>query len=289
VYVPVKAARPTLAGAEAPAASPSTIERVRATEPVAPPPVSLLTDDSASIQPGDRVLLVVENDLSFAQILMDLARERGFKAVVAARGVAGLTAAQKYRPAAITLDINLPDVDGWRVLERLKDASTLRHIPVHVITTDDERERALRMGAMGALVKPLKSREALDEVFERIEVLLQPTPRSLVIVDGEPGRRAAIGALLVGTQVDVRAFATGAEPARSRDRRPICWSSGRISPTSRARSSSRRSHSRRIWPTSPSWRIRPRIWRPRRVSSSSIWPTACRSRTCALSSGWWTR
>jgi CheY-like chemotaxis protein len=228
VYVPVKAARSALAGAEAAPPSPSMpsmiIEPIRATEaePLAPPPaVSLLTDDSANVQPGDRVLLVVENDLSFAQILMDLARERGFKAVVAARGVAGLTAAQKYRPAAITLDINLPDVDGWRVLERLKDAATLRHIPVHVITTDDERERALRMGAMGALVKPLKSREALDEVFERIEILLKPTPRSLVVVDGDPGRRAAIGALLVGTLVDVRAFATGAEALLAlRDHRP---------------------------------------------------------------------
>jgi signal transduction histidine kinase/CheY-like chemotaxis protein/HAMP domain-containing protein len=223
VYVPVKAARSALAGAEAAPPSPSMIEPIRATEAeLAPPPaVSLLTDDSANVQPGDRVLLVVENDLSFAQILMDLARERGFKAVVAARGVAGLTAAQKYRPAAITLDINLPDVDGWRVLERLKDAATLRHIPVHVITTDDERERALRMGAMGALVKPLKSREALDEVFERIEILLKPTPRSLVVVDGDPGRRAAIGALLVGTLVDVRAFATGAEALLAlRDRRP---------------------------------------------------------------------
>jgi CheY-like chemotaxis protein len=183
--------------------------------------VSLLTDDSARVQPGDRVLLVVENDLSFAQILMDIAREKGFKAVVASRGVAALTAAQKYRPAAITLDINLPDVDGWRVLERLKDAADLRHIPVHVITTDDERERALRMGAMGALVKPLKSREALDEVFERVERLLKPTPRVLAVVDGDGGRRATVGELLAGAEVEVLSFATGAEALLGlRDARP---------------------------------------------------------------------
>ncbi len=221
VYVPLKAARPALTGAET---APPSLEPLRATElePVAPPPaVSLLTDDSANIQPEDRVLLVVENELSFAQILMDLARERGFKAVVAARGVAGLTAAQKYLPAAITLDINLPDVDGWRVLERLKDAATLRHIPVHVITTDDERERALRMGAMGALVKPLKSREALDEVFERIEYLLEPTPRSMVVVDSDAGRRQAVGELMAGIPVEVNAFATGAEALIGlRDHRP---------------------------------------------------------------------
>jgi signal transduction histidine kinase/CheY-like chemotaxis protein/HAMP domain-containing protein len=224
VYVPLKGGRSVLTNAGEPVASSSTSDWVRATEPEpAPPPpaVSLLTDDSAHVQPEDRVLLIVENDLSFAQILMDLTRERGFKAVVASRGVAGLTAAQKYRPAAITLDINLPDVDGWRVLERLKDSSTLRHIPVQVITTDDERERALRMGAMGALVKPLKSREALHEVFERIERLLEPAPRILAIVDGDAARRAAVVEILTGTEVEVRSFATGAEALRGlRDKRP---------------------------------------------------------------------
>jgi signal transduction histidine kinase/DNA-binding response OmpR family regulator/HAMP domain-containing protein len=223
VYVPVKAPRPVLSGAEA-APSPAVVEGARPVEPEPLPPapaVTLLTDDSADVQAGDRVLLIVENDLSFAQILLDLARERGFKAVVASRGVSALTAAQKYRPDAITLDINLPDVDGWRVLERLKDAATLRHIPVHVITTDDERERALRMGAMGALVKPLKSREALDEVFERIERLLKPTPRILAVADGDAARRAEVGELLAGTEVEVRFFATGAEVLLGlRDMRP---------------------------------------------------------------------
>jgi signal transduction histidine kinase/CheY-like chemotaxis protein/HAMP domain-containing protein len=221
VHIPVKTARSSpVAG---PSPSPSMMEPVRAAEiePLTPAPVSVLTDESANLKPEDRVLLVVENDLSFAQILMDMARERGFKAVVATRGIASLTAAQKFRPAAITLDINLPDLDGWRVLERLKDAATLRHIPVYVITTDDEGERALRMGAIGALIKPLKSREALDAVFERIDVLLEPTPRSMVVVDGNPQRRSAVRELLSGTQVDVRAFATGAEAMLGlRDHRP---------------------------------------------------------------------
>jgi signal transduction histidine kinase/DNA-binding response OmpR family regulator/HAMP domain-containing protein len=220
VYVPAKPPRAIPAGPEL-AATPIASIRAPETEPFAPPPaVTLLTDDSANVRDEDRVLLIVENDLSFAQILMDVARERGFKAIVAARGVAGLTAAQKYRPAAVTLDINLPDLDGWRVLERMKDAVALRHIPVHVITTDDERERALRMGAMGALVKPLKSTEALDEVFEKIEDLLDE-PRKMVVVDGDAGRRAAIGELVAGTRVEVQGFGSGAEALMGvRDSRP---------------------------------------------------------------------
>ncbi len=176
---------------------------------------------SVSSNLGDRVLLIVENDGSFAQILMDLARERGFKAVVATRGIAGLTAAQRYRPAAITLDINLPYVGGWRILERLKDAASLRHIPVYVITTDDERERALRMGAMGALIKPLKSREALEEAFERIESLLASPRRDLFVVDGDAEKRASVGALLAGSAAEVRSAASGSEALLAlRERRP---------------------------------------------------------------------
>jgi CheY-like chemotaxis protein len=210
VYVPVKAARPALADVDSLLPSLEAVREADPELPAPPPAVTLLTDDSANLQAEDRVLLIVENDLSFAQILMDLARERGFKAVVAARGVAGLTAAQKYQPAAVTLDINLPDVDGWRVLERLKDAAALRHIPVYVITTDDERERALRTGAMGALIKPLKSREALEEVFDRFESFLEPS-RKMVILDGDPVRRAAVEELVAGTAVQVRSFSTGAE------------------------------------------------------------------------------
>jgi CheY-like chemotaxis protein len=185
------------------------------------PEAGLVADDSANIQQGDRILLIVENDLSFAQILMDLARERGFKAVVAPRGLAGLTAAQKYQPAAVTLDINLPYVSGWRILDRLKDAVYLRHIPVYVITTDDERERALRMGAMGALIKPLKSRGALEEAFDRIERLLGTARRELFVVDADANRVAAIEKMFAGTAVDVRSAASGATALLAlRERRP---------------------------------------------------------------------
>ncbi len=105
-------------------------------------------DDVNSIQNGDRVLLIVENDSNFAHFLYDTAHEHNFKALVAARGSVALAMARTYKPSAITLDIHLPDIDGWRVLRRLKDDSETRHIPVQIITTEEERERGLRMGAM---------------------------------------------------------------------------------------------------------------------------------------------
>ena len=85
-------------------------------------------------------LLIVENDPHFAHFLFDIAHEHGFKAVVSGRGAVAIQIAREIKPAAITLDINLPDFDGWRVLDRLKDDPATRHIPVQIITTDEETE-----------------------------------------------------------------------------------------------------------------------------------------------------
>ena len=98
-------------------------------------------DDRDDIQPGDRVLLIVENDLGFARFLLDAAREQGFKGLVTSLGAAALALAREYKPDAITLDIFLPDIDGWRVLERLKNDLATRHIPV-CVDLDRRRPRA---------------------------------------------------------------------------------------------------------------------------------------------------
>src|SRR4029434_7138363 len=105
----------------------------------APLGASMFADDSGNIQIDDRVLLIVENDAHFAHFLFELAHENGFKALVASRGSAAVTMAREVKPHAITLDINLPDIDGWRVLDRLKEDMSTRHIPVHIITTEEER------------------------------------------------------------------------------------------------------------------------------------------------------
>ena len=106
-----------------------------------------VNDDSDQIQTGDRVVLIVENDVNFARVLLDVVHESGFKGVIALQGSTTFALAHQYQPDAITLDILLPDVDGWTVLDLLKHNPDTRHIPVHVISVAEERERSLRQGA----------------------------------------------------------------------------------------------------------------------------------------------
>ena len=114
-----------------------------------------LTDDRQNIQPGEAVLLIIEDDAKFGRILLDLAHDRGFKAVVSATGSGALPLVRRFSPALITLDINLPDMDGWRLLDILKRSPDTRHIPIHIISVDDPRERGLQMGAFSVLEKPV--------------------------------------------------------------------------------------------------------------------------------------
>jgi HAMP domain-containing protein/signal transduction histidine kinase/DNA-binding response OmpR family regulator len=168
-------------------------------------------DDANSLFPGDRVLLIVENDVNFSRYLLEMAHEYGFKAVIAARGSTALTLAREIKPDVITLDINLPDIDGWRVLDRLKDDVETRHVPVQIITTEEERERGLRMGAMGALIKPLKTREALDQVFVRIKGLTEPRKGRVLLVQPDEILRAATIDLISSDDVEIRAVTNGAD------------------------------------------------------------------------------
>jgi HAMP domain-containing protein/signal transduction histidine kinase/CheY-like chemotaxis protein len=165
-----------------------------------------ITDDSANILPGDKVLLIVENDASFAKFLLDTSREHGFKAVIAPRGALAISIARELHPAAITLDINLPDIDGWHVLNRLKDDPLTRHIPVQIITTEEEYFRGLRMGAIGGLAKPVKTKESLDQTFNRIRNAIERTHRTIVLVHpDEPARKTVVDAL-TGSDVDIHAI-----------------------------------------------------------------------------------
>src|SRR5438034_5476729 len=118
----------------------------------AEPPAEEVEDDRHDIGPNDRVLLVIEDDPPFARVLLEQAHARGFKAVVAARGAAAIALARRLQPHAITLDIRLPDIDGWRILNQLKQDLATRHIPVHVISVQEEPERLAR-GAVGIAVK----------------------------------------------------------------------------------------------------------------------------------------
>jgi HAMP domain-containing protein/signal transduction histidine kinase/DNA-binding response OmpR family regulator len=157
-------------------------------------------DDRETVHPGDRTLLIVENDLAFARVLLESARERGFKGIVTSQGTAALTLVNELQPAAILLDIFLPDIEGWRVLSRLKNDLATRHIPVHVISTEEARDRALDSGARRFIAKPIQSRKAVDEVLEEIYEYTASALRRLLVVEPDPLRLAAIREYLAGLQ-----------------------------------------------------------------------------------------
>ena len=173
-------------------------------------------DDRDAIVEGDRVVLIVEDDLSFVNILKDMAHEKGFKCLAATRGDVGVAIARRYQPDAITLDINLPIMDGWTVLDRLKHDPATRHIPVHIISLLEEAHRGMRLGAMAHLAKPVE-REALEQAFSSIAGFIDRKVRNLLIVEDNDVERQSIVELIGNGDVKSTAVATGAEALAALD------------------------------------------------------------------------
>ncbi len=169
-----------------------------------------IDDDRNLIHPGDRVLLIVEDDVTFARILVDMAHERGIKVLVALRGGTALTLAREFAPGAITLDITLPDMAGWTILDRLKYEPATRHIPVHVITGDENRRRGLALGALTYLEKSVTT-DNLNVAFDTIHHSLERRVRKLLIVAPEEQRRIAWRDALGGGDVETIAVSSGGE------------------------------------------------------------------------------
>ncbi|HZI15137.1 MAG TPA: response regulator, partial [Myxococcus sp.] len=199
-----------------PPSPPAVAENSHVLDAALPPQVdSLLApvtveDDREHIREGDRVLLIIEDDLKFARIMVQLAREKGFKALVATRGDTGLSMANEYKPHAITLDIQLPVVDGWSVLDRLKRNPRTRHIPVHVISVMD-KHLGNAQAAFGYLTKPV-SKEGLERVFTQLAKFLERKERRLLVVEDDDVQRDSLVKLLSeGGDVAVTAVATGEE------------------------------------------------------------------------------
>ncbi|HEV7844114.1 MAG TPA: ATP-binding protein, partial [Pyrinomonadaceae bacterium] len=172
--------------------------------------VGEVSDDRYEIVDGERVVLIVEDDINFAGILLDLAREKGFKGLVATRGDSALQLARKYRPDAITLDIKLPDRDGWTVLDRLKHDPNTSHIPVHIISGEEQRQRALHLGAITHLQKPV-SREDLANAFDGIATFADKRVKRLLVVEDDDTQRMSIVELIGNGDVVTTAVATGEE------------------------------------------------------------------------------
>ena len=172
--------------------------------------VEQILDDRGELQPGDTVLLIVEDDPHYARILLDLAHDEGFKVVVAMRGDDALDLAAEYNPTAISLDIFLPDMLGWTVLSQLKHSTRTRHIPVQIITLDEDRQHGLARGAFSYVTKPT-SVEGVQTALSKVKDYVQPRRKRLLVIEDNAAEQMSIQALLGHSDIEILAAHTGAE------------------------------------------------------------------------------
>ncbi|QYF94520.1 response regulator [Massilia sp. PAMC28688] len=185
----------------APAAAPSS---------AAPAVTAQFPDDRARERDGARTVLVIEDDVTFARILFDLAHEMQYHCLVAHNAADGLRTAHELLPDAILLDLGLPDGSGLDVLQKLKDDPEARHIPVHIVSANDRADAALQLGAVGYVVKPA-TRERLREVFQTLEGKFTQKLKRVLLVEDDERQRESVVQLIGGEDVEIRAVATGAE------------------------------------------------------------------------------
>jgi len=169
-----------------------------------------INDDGDNIEQDDRVILVIEDDLNFAEILFKFSHENGFKCVHAGDGETGLALAEKYMPNAIILDIKLPGIQGWQVLDALKSHARLRHIPVHIMTAEEETMEAYKKGAIGYLTKPIE-KEHLTQAFTKIQSMTSGEMKNLLIIEDDEKQRISIQRLIGNSDVTTTAVANGKE------------------------------------------------------------------------------
>jgi CheY-like chemotaxis protein len=169
-----------------------------------------IPDDRDAIIPGDTTLLIVEDDPSYARILSDLAHENGFKVLIAMRGTDALELVRKYQPTAVSLDVFLPDMLGWTVLSQVKQNPATRHIPVQIITLDEDRQHGLARGAFSFIGKPT-SAEGLNAALSRIKEYAMPRRKRLLVVEDDASEQLSIRELLGTNGVEIVTAATGTE------------------------------------------------------------------------------
>ncbi|HKQ26353.1 MAG TPA: HAMP domain-containing protein [Burkholderiales bacterium] len=174
-------------------------------EPEFQPEANEAGDDRSDLKLDDLSLLIVENDLSFAKVLLEAARRQGFKGLVAGTAASALSLIKEYQPSVMTLDIFLPDMQGWRILDRLKADLSTRHIPVCVVSTDDSRERAFNSGAIGFITKPVASGEVIDTALTQLKTFVTRTKKKVLVLMAEGGERDDLVRRLSVEDIDVMA------------------------------------------------------------------------------------
>jgi CheY-like chemotaxis protein/signal transduction histidine kinase len=209
LYLPLRYAGPSIALRPAPVST-------RAQYAPAPLPAGLtervepIKDDRTEIEPGDPVLLIVEDDPHYARIIVDLARDKGFKVLLAVRGTDALALAEEFRPAAVSLDVFLPDMLGWTVLSQLKQNPLTRHIPVQIITLDEDRQHGLARGAFSFVTKPTTT-EGVEAALTRIKEYIAPRRKRLLVLEDNAAERMSIIELLGSDDIEIITADTGAE------------------------------------------------------------------------------
>src|SRR5208282_3245345 len=202
-----------------PSASKLAMSDWKGTSPAAPlqlsnmvvserPVVEQIADDRDNLQPDDAVLLIVEDDPHYVRVLCDLSRDKGFKVLVALRGTEALTLAREFHPTAVSLDVFLPDMLGWTVLNHLKQDPATRHIPVQMLTLDEDRHHGLARGAFAFVTKPTTP-EGLESALSRIKEYATPRRKRLLVVEDNLGEQLSIKALLDYDDIDVTVVSTG--------------------------------------------------------------------------------
>jgi CheY-like chemotaxis protein/signal transduction histidine kinase/HAMP domain-containing protein len=171
-------------------------------------PVDQIPDDRLNLQAGDTILLIVEDDPHYARILVDLARDKGFKVLVAVRGADALDLAKQYQPTAVSLDVFLPDMLGWTVLSQLKQNALTRHIPVQIITLDEDRQHALARGAFSFVTKPATT-DGVEAALSRIKEYAKPRRKRLLVVEDNAAEQMSIAELLGHDDIEILTATTG--------------------------------------------------------------------------------
>src|SRR5258705_7234118 len=206
LYLPLKYSGPTVAPrSPAPSAFTPALQVAATQERV----VEQLPDDRLSLEPGDTILLIVEDDPHYARVLIDLAHDKGFKVLVAARGAEALDLAKQFQPTAVSLDVFLPDMLGWTVLSQLKHNPLTRHIPVQIITLDEDRQHALARGAFSYVSKPTTT-EGISAALSQIKEYAKPRGKRLLIVEDNAVEQMSIKELLDHHDIEIVTSDTGA-------------------------------------------------------------------------------
>jgi len=169
-----------------------------------------IIDDRGDLEPGDPVLLIVEDDLHFARVICDLSRDMGFKVLLSMRGVDALALAREFNPTAISLDVSLPDMLGWTVLHHLKQDPRTRHIPVQMLTVEEDRKRGLSLGAFAFVTKPTNP-EGLSTALTRIKEYAGGRRKRLLVVEDNVVEGSSIRELLGHDDIDVQLVSSGNE------------------------------------------------------------------------------